>query len=209
MDYQRRPSAISHISLSDTELDMIDKHADVIQSPYMSDLHAHSHFFAPARRRRRSSVPSLQRYSIPVIFVSPDNSTHSSTSNIAAVSSVTATGSTHHHHHQNNRANLSPPSTSAAPVVTRDPQKTKKFSLNLNGRLSPSSPDDIPEDSQEKMGPAQGSMHHGNRYVNKESLAKDLSLLSTMPELCDVTFLVGEDRQPVCGVRAILAARSR
>ena len=30
-----------------------------------------------------------------------------------------------------------------------------------------------------------------------------------MPELCDTTFLVGEERQPICGVKAILAARSR
>jgi hypothetical protein len=30
-----------------------------------------------------------------------------------------------------------------------------------------------------------------------------------MPELCDTTFLVGGERQPICGVRAILAARSR
>ena len=52
-------------------------------------------------------------------------------------------------------------------------------------------------------------VHFGDQYVNKERLARDLSALSTMPELCDVTFLVGEDRQPVCGVRAILAARSR
>lgn len=47
------------------------------------------------------------------------------------------------------------------------------------------------------------------RYENKASLAHDLSFLATMPELCDVTFLVGEDRQPVCAVKAILAARSR
>ncbi|XP_067669158.1 serine-enriched protein-like [Haliotis asinina] len=30
-----------------------------------------------------------------------------------------------------------------------------------------------------------------------------------MPELCDVTFLVGSDRVPVHGVKAILATRSR
>ncbi|XP_067669936.1 serine-enriched protein-like [Haliotis asinina] len=30
-----------------------------------------------------------------------------------------------------------------------------------------------------------------------------------MPDLCDVTFLVGEDRVPVHGVKAILATRSR
>lgn len=44
---------------------------------------------------------------------------------------------------------------------------------------------------------------------NRMGLAHDLGFLSTMPELCDVTFLVGEDRHPVCGVKAILAARSR
>ena len=49
----------------------------------------------------------------------------------------------------------------------------------------------------------------GSRYENKDSSAHNLSFLATMPELCDVTFLVGEDRQPVCGVRTILAARSR
>lgn len=49
----------------------------------------------------------------------------------------------------------------------------------------------------------------GDQYINKERLAQDLCALSSMPELCDVTFLVGTDRQPVCGVRAILAARSR
>merc|ERR1712136_156380 len=30
-----------------------------------------------------------------------------------------------------------------------------------------------------------------------------------MPELCDVTFLVGDTREPVCAVKAVLAARSR
>ncbi|XP_003386107.1 PREDICTED: serine-enriched protein-like isoform X2 [Amphimedon queenslandica] len=46
-------------------------------------------------------------------------------------------------------------------------------------------------------------------FDNRAGLAHDLSFLAGLPELCDVTFLVGEDRQPVCGVRAILAARSR
>ncbi len=52
------------------------------------------------------------------------------------------------------------------------------------------------------------TINGGTQYVNKDSLAHDLSFLATMPELCDVTFLVGNDRQPVCAVRAILAARS-
>lgn len=45
-------------------------------------------------------------------------------------------------------------------------------------------------------------------YQNRESLAHDLTFLAVMPEMCDVTFLVGEERQPVCGVKAIMAARS-
>ena len=50
---------------------------------------------------------------------------------------------------------------------------------------------------------------HIRRFENRESLAHDLQFLANMPELCDTTFLVGEERQPICGVRAILAARSR
>ena len=46
-------------------------------------------------------------------------------------------------------------------------------------------------------------------FDNRLGLAHDLGFLASMPELCDITFLVGEDRQPVCGVKAILAARSR
>ena len=46
-------------------------------------------------------------------------------------------------------------------------------------------------------------------FDNRAGLAHDLSFLASMPELCDVTFLVGEDRHPVCGVKAVLAARSR
>ena len=36
-----------------------------------------------------------------------------------------------------------------------------------------------------------------------------MRFLASNPELCDVTFLVGETREPVCGVKAVLAARSR
>ena len=38
---------------------------------------------------------------------------------------------------------------------------------------------------------------------------QDLKFLASMPELCDITFLVGDTREPVTGVRAVLAARSR
>ncbi|CAH1238425.1 serine-enriched protein-like isoform X2 [Branchiostoma lanceolatum] len=48
-----------------------------------------------------------------------------------------------------------------------------------------------------------------SRFENKSGLAEDMKLLATMPELYDVTFLAGEEREPVYGIRAILAARSR
>ena len=38
---------------------------------------------------------------------------------------------------------------------------------------------------------------------------KDIRFLASNPELYDVTFLVGESREPVCAVKAVLAARSR
>ena len=36
-----------------------------------------------------------------------------------------------------------------------------------------------------------------------------MRFLASNPELCDVTFLVGDTREPVCAVKAVLAARSR
>uniref|UniRef100_T1JKK2 BTB domain-containing protein n=1 Tax=Strigamia maritima TaxID=126957 RepID=T1JKK2_STRMM len=46
-------------------------------------------------------------------------------------------------------------------------------------------------------------------FENKSGLGDDMKFLASMPELCDITFLVGESREPVCAVKAILAARSR
>ncbi|XP_020281591.1 serine-enriched protein isoform X2 [Pseudomyrmex gracilis] len=46
-------------------------------------------------------------------------------------------------------------------------------------------------------------------FENKTGLAEDMKFLASMPELCDVTFLVGATREPVCAVKAVLAARSR
>ena len=46
-------------------------------------------------------------------------------------------------------------------------------------------------------------------FENKAGLSEDMRFLASMPELCDVTFLVGDTREPVCGVKAILAARSK
>jgi hypothetical protein len=38
-------------------------------------------------------------------------------------------------------------------------------------------------------------------FENKSGLAEDLKFLASMPELCDVTFLVGITREPVCAVK--------
>ena len=46
-------------------------------------------------------------------------------------------------------------------------------------------------------------------FENKTGLAEDMKFLASIPELCDITFLVGDTREPVCAVRAVLAARSR
>ena len=35
-----------------------------------------------------------------------------------------------------------------------------------------------------------------------------MSFLAHLPELCDITFMVGPDKELVCAVRAVLAARS-
>lgn len=42
-------------------------------------------------------------------------------------------------------------------------------------------------------------------FENKTGLAEDLKFLASMPELCDVTFLVGDTREPVCAVKVINA----
>ncbi|ESP00695.1 hypothetical protein LOTGIDRAFT_157985 [Lottia gigantea] len=46
-------------------------------------------------------------------------------------------------------------------------------------------------------------------FKSQESLCDSLDYILSMPELCDVVFLVGENKTPVYGVKAILATRSR
>ncbi len=94
-----------------------------------------------------------------------------------------------------------------APAHRAHPRHRYSSPMVLGEPASPLSPIKA---NGEQLGylPEHGALE-GSRYENRDSLAHDLSFLANMPELCDVTFLVGEDRQPVCGVRAILAARSR
>lgn len=47
------------------------------------------------------------------------------------------------------------------------------------------------------------------KYVNTSKLADDFSIALRGCELADVMFIVGEDRTPLYGVKAILACRSR
>ncbi|KAH3891694.1 hypothetical protein DPMN_015799 [Dreissena polymorpha] len=44
---------------------------------------------------------------------------------------------------------------------------------------------------------------------NRQGLSEDLKSIFTLKDICDVTFLVGEDRKPIKGVRAIIASRSK
>ncbi|XP_048237527.1 uncharacterized protein LOC125372264 [Haliotis rufescens] len=46
-------------------------------------------------------------------------------------------------------------------------------------------------------------------YSNMADLSESLQYITSMPELCDVTFLVGNRQLPIHGVKAILATRSR
>ena len=53
-------------------------------------------------------------------------------------------------------------------------------------------------------------------YVNSIStdqdesgLCNDLGFLAHLPELCDITFMVGPDKEPVCAVRAVLGTQSQ
>lgn len=41
-------------------------------------------------------------------------------------------------------------------------------------------------------------------FENKTGLAEDMKFLASMPELCDVTFLVGDTREPVCAVKVCI-----
>lgn len=47
------------------------------------------------------------------------------------------------------------------------------------------------------------------QYKNKDALCWQLSYITSLEELCDVTFLVGPNKTPVHGVKAILGTRSR
>ena len=41
------------------------------------------------------------------------------------------------------------------------------------------------------------------------ALGESLQLILSMPDMCDVTFLVGPDEFPVHGLKAVLSVRSR
>lgn len=63
-------------------------------------------------------------------------------------------------------------------------------------------------DSSGLMSPP-GDQEDISIFENKTGLSGDMQFLASMPELCDVTFLVGDTREPVCAVKAVLAARSK
>ncbi|XP_048241907.1 serine-enriched protein-like [Haliotis rufescens] len=71
--------------------------------------------------------------------------------------------------------------------------------------------------SQSSSNPSQGRSHpsqssgRGDVMMLRSTgdLQDSLSLILNMPDMCDVTFLVGKEKAPVHGVKAIMATRSR
>ena len=176
---EKRKLRLSELSFSDSELDMIDWDA--------SSLPNHSHFFAPSGHPHN-------RYSTPLILISPGQGSMrggGSHSNVAAAAGQTQSSGS---------------SSSGAPSPSHFPHSTSRSKLivppaTMNGHYE--------SEGDERRANGINGWPSGRLYVNKDSLAHDLSFLANMPELCDVTFLVGDDRQAICAVRAILAARSR
>ncbi|XP_064614447.1 serine-enriched protein-like [Liolophura sinensis] len=46
-------------------------------------------------------------------------------------------------------------------------------------------------------------------FCNTSTLFHDLRLMTEMPDLCDVKFIVGKDKVPIYGVKSVMATRSR
>jgi hypothetical protein len=211
MESRKKEKPLSELSYSDSELDMIDWDA--------SSLSHHSHFFAPSGHPHN-------RYSTPLILISPGHSGHGSSMDINSSRSSGGLGGggggSHSSYTISGAAAMntqtSSGSSSGAPSPGPFPRSTSRSKLivppaaAMNGHFEGEEEEGEGEGEDDKRRANGGSINgwpRGRLYVNKDSLAHDLSFLANMPELCDVTFLVGDDRQPICAVRAILAARSR
>ena len=63
--------------------------------------------------------------------------------------------------------------------------------------------------SCENLVPARDNNEEVMNFRSTQALCENLKLILAMPEMCDVTFLVGPNEIPVHGVRAIMGTRSR
>ncbi|CAC5397574.1 unnamed protein product [Mytilus coruscus] len=79
-----------------------------------------------------------------------------------------------------------------------DSESSTSTQKQQNNRLIPTSTNRDPVNIKEKMS-----------YRNTQALTEQLKVISSIPELCDVTFEVGSDKVKVHGVKAILGTRSR
>ncbi len=203
---RKEKQPLSELSYSDSELDMIDWDA--------SSLSHHSHFFAPSGHPHN-------RYSTPLILISPGHSGHGSSMDINSSRSSGGLGGGGSHSSYTisgaaaTNTQTSSGSSSEAPSPGPFPRSTSRSKLIvppaavMNGHFEGEEEEGEGEGDKRRANGGINGWPRGRLYVNKDSLAHDLSFLANMPELCDVTFLVGDDRQPICAVRAILAARSR
>lgn len=78
-----------------------------------------------------------------------------------------------------------------------------------NGQANKSTNVAGPEEDSAAAAAARRAQLAEHIYDNKCGLGEDMKFLASLPELCDITFLVGETREPVCAVKSVLAARSR
>lgn len=72
-----------------------------------------------------------------------------------------------------------------------------------------SNTDSLPEVSDVRDQDADSDVKKVVNYKSTSALCDHLKYIVSMPELCDVTFLVGPSKVPVHGVKAILGTRSR
>ncbi|XP_069102897.1 serine-enriched protein-like [Argopecten irradians] len=65
------------------------------------------------------------------------------------------------------------------------------------------------ESDSEDSDDSEDEIDDGERFTSTNNLCDSLKYILSLPELCDVTFLVGSNKIPIHGVKAILGTRSR
>ncbi|XP_052218014.1 serine-enriched protein-like [Dreissena polymorpha] len=67
----------------------------------------------------------------------------------------------------------------------------------------------VTSSSVDRVSPPQTSLYLESQFQSAHALCEDMQIILAMPEMCDVTFLVGAREVPVHGLKAVMASRSR